>query len=143
MGDVPFTPTGADVTDLALPADAHGVHPDDCHVVRATGLIDHRWVADLVYETSGLRPGTRVIIDLSDGILVSQQPMEAALAIAGGATGDSDAVCVICSRVSGLMLLRRWGIARTTAVFTTVHDALQAELLRRDGFGNGWAVAGA
>lgn len=49
--------------------------------------------------------------------------------------------CIVAGRLSGRMVLRRWGLQRSLAIFSSVGDALQARTFAEIGYGPGWSPA--
>lgn len=108
-------------------------------VVEVSGLADATVTAQLSAELAGLEPDVRVVIDLSDAVLVGPAALCDLLDEVVAAGEDPDRACVVCERLSTQVLLRRYGATEQAAVFSTVNDALQALLLQREGYGSGWA----
>jgi len=90
-------------------------------------------LAERLETLVGSRP---LLIDLSDVMVVSAAPVVALVGWALG--GGSEECCVVCSRATARVLLRKWHVCRCLAVFASVGDALQARRFARDGYGTGW-----
>jgi hypothetical protein len=108
-------------------------------VVEVSGLADATVTAQLAAELVGLEPDVRVVVDLSDAVLVGPAALCDLLDEVVAAGEDPDRVCVVCERLSTQVLLRRYGATEQAAVFSTVNDALQALVLKNEGYGSGWA----
>lgn len=107
-------------------------------VVEVSGMADAAWAAQLAAELEDLDPDRRVVLDLGDAVLVSPTGLCELLDRVIAAGEDPDRVCVVCERLSTQVLLRRYGATEQAAVFGSVNDALQAALLAREGYGDGW-----
>lgn len=108
-------------------------------VVEVSGLADAAWSAQLAEELSCLEPDDRVVIDLSDAVLVSPAHLCELIDDVVAAGEDPDRVCLVCERLSTQVLLRRYGATEQSAVFASVNDALQAAILQGEGYGEGWS----
>ena len=107
-------------------------------IVEVSGLADARVTAQLAAELARLDCEDRVVLDLSDAVLVGPAALCDLLDEVVAAGEDPDRVCLVCERLSTQVLLRRYGATEQAAVFGTVKDALQALLLHDEGYGSGW-----
>lgn len=48
--------------------------------------------------------------------------------------------CIVAGRLSGRLVLDRWFVPDSYAVFTSVADALQARTFVESGYGHGWSI---
>jgi len=108
-------------------------------VVEVSGLADATCAVTLARELSALEPQDRVIVDLSDAVLVSPAALCDLIDEVIATGDDPDRICLVCERLSTHVLLRRYGATEQAAVFGTVSDALQALMMQVDGYGAGWA----
>ena len=106
-------------------------------VVRLDGGLDDAFAAEvqeaIVAATAG---ADAVIVDLDRVTLLEPEALGAVLRHAGG---PDAARCVVAPRLSGRMVLDRWGASGEHAVFTSIADALQARTFAADGYGRGWS----
>lgn len=113
-----------------------------CHVVAVDGGLDEVLARRVAHEISGECEGTRgIIVDLDTATLLDPSGVRVLLSAVADEAGGAP-VCLATSRLSARLVLARWGIAETTALFASAADALQALVLADDGYGEGW-VAGA
>lgn len=108
-------------------------------VVEVSGLADAGWAVQLGTELECLQPDDRLVIDLSDAVLVSPASLCELIDQVVAAGDDPDRVCLVCERLSTHVLLRRYGATEQAAIFATVSDALQAAILEVEGYGDGWS----
>lgn len=111
---------------------------DDVTVVSLDGGLD----ADLAEELAPTIPealagAEAVILDVDQVTLLDQAGYEILADAFGRATAGLDC-CIVASRLSGRMVLERWGVTERHAVFTSVADALQARAFLANGYGDGW-----
>lgn len=78
-----------------------------------------------------------VVLDLDQATLLDRSAVEALCDVLSNAA-DAES-CVVAARLSGRLVLERWGLPRDVAVFTSVADALQARTFIESGYGSGWA----
>jgi hypothetical protein len=108
-------------------------------VVEVSGLADAAWAVQLAAEVGCLAPDDRLVIDLSDAVLVSPASLCDVIDAVVAAGDDPDRVCLVCERLSTQVLLRRYGATEQAAVFASANDALQAAVLQDEGYGDGWS----
>ena len=82
-----------------------------------------------------------VVLDLDHVTLIDRSALTALCAALGTIPGEH-ACCIVAGRLSGRLLLDRWGVPASFAVFTSVADALQARTFVESGYGHGWDPAG-
>lgn len=82
-----------------------------------------------------------VVLDLDQVALLEHEGFEVLVSAFGSATSGHDR-CVVASRLSGRMVLERWGVTSSYAVFTSTADALQARAFLANGYGEGWQPEG-
>lgn len=114
---------------------------DDCGatIVEVSGLAVGAWADAMALELLALGPDRRFVIDLCGATLVNPTSLSEVLDELIAAGDDPHRVCLVCDRLSALVLLRRYGATDQVAVFGTTNDALQAALLADEGYGAGWA----
>lgn len=78
-----------------------------------------------------------LVVDLDQVALLEQAGLAELERTIDAATGGGER-CLVASRLSGRMVLERWGVTERTAVFTSVADALQAKAFLANGYGDGW-----
>jgi anti-anti-sigma regulatory factor len=108
-------------------------------VVEVSGLADATLAATLARELSFLEAEDRVIVDLTDAVLVGPAALCDLIDEVVATGEDPDRICLVCERLSTQVLLRRYGATEQAAVFGTVNDALQALMMQVEGYGAGWA----
>ncbi|QGG95582.1 hypothetical protein [Actinomarinicola tropica] len=117
------------------------LHTDDCGatIVEVSGLAAGPWADALALELLALGPDVRLVIDLRGATLVNPAGLCEVLDELVAAGDDPHRLCLVCDRLSALVLLRRHGATEQVAVFASPSDALQAVLLEEEGYGDGWA----
>ncbi|MDE0803091.1 MAG: hypothetical protein OSA99_07175 [Acidimicrobiales bacterium] len=78
-----------------------------------------------------------LILDLDQTTLLDQTALEAVCTVVSGLEVDR---CVVAGRISGRLVLDRWGIPDRFVVFSSVADALQARAFLESGYGTGWST---
>ena len=107
-------------------------------IVALDGGLDDALAATLAPAVGEVaRAAAAVVIDLDDVALLDRDALESVLAALGDA--DETPRCLVAGRISGRMVLDRWGIMARFAVFGSVADALQARAFAASGYGSGWA----
>ena len=107
-------------------------------VVVVEGIADATVATLVADELCGLRADARMVLDLTDAVLVAPSALCDLIDEVDAAGDDPDRVCIVCERLSTQVLLRRYGATEQAAVFGSVEDALQAALLHEEGYGDGW-----
>lgn len=76
-----------------------------------------------------------VVLDLDQATILERRAVLTLCdALADGVTDR----CIVAGRLSGRLVLERWGIDEAFVVFTSVADALQARSFLESGYGTGW-----
>lgn len=123
-----------DGATLSLRADECGAT-----VVEVSGLAGGAWADALALELLALGPDARLVIDVRVATLLNPVGLCEVLDELIAAGDDPHRICLVCDRLSALVLLRRYGATEQVAIFANPNDALQAALLEQDGYGDGWA----
>lgn len=115
------------------------VHVDrDVTVVALDGGLDEDFIRQIRPTLQRvLEAAHAVVVDL-DQVALLDEPGLAALERTLDAVAAGAERCLVASRLSGRMVLERWGVSERTAVFTSVADALQAKAFLANGYGDGW-----
>lgn len=79
-----------------------------------------------------------VVLDLDQVTLLDKSALDTVCAALDAAAGESR--CIVAGRLSGRLVLERWKIPETFAVFSSVADALQARTFVESGYGEGWST---
>lgn len=108
-------------------------------VVEVSGLAAGDWADSLALELLALGPDLRLVIDVSPATLVNPASLCGALDELIAAGADPHRICLVCERLSALVLLRRYGATEQVAVFGSSRDAIQALVMHGEGYGPGWA----
>ena len=109
-------------------------------VVALDGGLDDAMAASVVPAVAGVVAGAEaVVLDLDRVTLLDRSALDAVCAVLEGLPRRVGR-CLVASRLSGRLVLDRWGIPRRFTVFTSVADALQAREFIANGYGNGWAL---
>lgn len=108
-------------------------------VVEVSGLADGSWADSLALELLAAGPDVRMVIDISQATLLNPASLCEVVEEVVAAGSDPHRVCLVCERLSALVLLRRYGATEQVAVFGSASDALQALVMEAEGFGSGWA----
>lgn len=107
-------------------------------VVALDGGLDRVLAEEVAPTLDGLLAGTvAVVLDLDQVALLDQDAFEHLLVAFEASTADA-VCCIVASRLSGRMVLERWGVVERHGVFTSVADALQARTFEAAGYGQGW-----
>ncbi len=109
-------------------------------IVAIDGGLDDA-LAELVTPTieAAIAGSEAVILDLDRVTLLDRTALERiCAAINTAATTPSR--CVVAARLSGRLVLDRWDVPESFAVFSSVADALQARTFIESGYGNGWGT---
>ena len=114
----------------------------DVTIVTLDGGLDGSLVDLVLPVLPGVLAGAGpVVLDLDQVALLDQSALDRLLAAFDRATAG-DERCIVASRLSGRMVLERWGVATRYGVFTSVADALQARAFEANGYGAGWQPLG-
>lgn len=119
------------------------VHVDkDVTIIALDGGLDVDFATSVAPTFSAaLANAGPVVLDVDQVTLLDQAGFEVLASAFGSATAGHDR-CIVASRLSGRMVLERWGVTSTYAVFTSVADALQARAFEANGYGEGWQPEG-
>lgn len=82
-----------------------------------------------------------VVLDLDRVTLIDRSALDGVLAVLDGLPSEVSR-CVVAGRMSGRLVLERWGVPQRLVVFHSVADALQAREFKSNGYGDGWQVVG-
>lgn len=107
-------------------------------VIALHGLGDRALVTDAIQKLPSLVLSDSVLVDLSGLTLVDPDVLKVLVTAVKEMTGGSGAFCLLCSRLTGRLLLSRSGVADNVPIFATVADALQAQVHHQEGYGEGW-----
>ena len=114
----------------------------DVVVVALDGGLDVELAEVVAPALDGILAGARAaILDLDQVTLLDQEGMDILAAAFAAATDGVDS-CLVASRLSGRLVLERWGFTADHAVFTSTADALQARAFAATGYGIGWTAGG-
>lgn len=83
-----------------------------------------------------------VILDLDHVTLLDRTALTAVCEAIDAVPGESTR-CIVAGRLSGRLVLDRWFVPDSYAVFTSVADALQARTFVESGYGHGWSTTDA
>jgi anti-anti-sigma factor len=110
----------------------------DVLVVTLDGGLDEAMAREIAPTVAGALAGAdAVVLDVDQVTLLDQAGFEILAEAFRQATAGIDC-CIVASRLSGRMVLERWGVTDDHAVFTSVADALQARAFLASGYGDGW-----
>lgn len=108
-------------------------------VIALHGLGDRALVTDAAEELSRLDLADQVMVELSGLTLIDPDAIRVLVRALEDSTGDTGAFCLLCSRLTGRLLLAKSGVADRVPIFATAGDALQAQVYRQEGYGDGWS----
>ena len=107
-------------------------------IVTLDGGLDGAFASEIAPTIPGALAGAEaVVLDVDQVTLLDQEGFDILAEAFGTATAGLDC-CIVASRLSGRMVLERWGVTEHHAVFTSVADALQARAFEATGYGDGW-----
>lgn len=110
----------------------------DVTIVTLDGGLDEALARELAPTVADALTGAAaVVLDVDQVALLDQAGFDVLAEAFGQATSGLDC-CIVASRLSGRMVLERWGVTEHHAVFTSVADALQARAYAAYGYGDGW-----
>ena len=114
----------------------------DVVVVTLDGGLDEVFARELAPTIAGTLAGAEaVVLDVDQVTLLDHAGFEILAAAFEQATAGVDC-CIVASRLTGRMVLERWGVTERHAVFTSVADAMQARAYDAYGYGDGWQPEG-
>lgn len=89
-------------------------------------------LAPLVHDAT--EAADAVVLDLDQATILEQ---DAVLALCRSLPAEVPR-CIVAGRLSGRLMLERWGVDEDFVVFMSVADALQARSFLHSGYGTGW-----
>ena len=124
---------------LALHDGRMQVHVErDVLIVTLDGGLDEAFAREVAPTIPGALAGAdAVVLDVDQVTLLDQAGFDILAEAFVQATAGVEC-CIVASRLSGRMVLERWGVTERHAVFTSVADALQARAYGAHGYGDGW-----
>ena len=142
LGDGADDPVTGPMPAVELQSGRLRVHARrDVTIVALDGGLDRAMAAEVAPSLTGVLAGAEaVILDLDRVTLLDEAAFTTVVAAFADASTGPDR-CIVASRLSGRMVLERWGVGRRYGVFTSVADALQARAFRGEGYGAGWDPA--
>lgn len=109
-------------------------------VVELDGGLDDALAAVLVPAIeAAVRGAEAVVLDLDHVTLLDRTALSAVCGALDSVGGDNSR-CIVAGRLSGRLVLDRWFVPDSYAVFSSVPDALQARTFIESGYGHGWSV---
>lgn len=109
-------------------------------IVALDGGLDDTLAASVVPALIRTLAGVdAVVLDLDHVTLLDRTALEAICDVIDRLP-RATARCLVAGRLSGRLVLDRWGIPERFALFTSVADALQAREFVASGYGNGWEL---
>lgn len=110
----------------------------DVTIVALDGGLDDAFVDGVAPTLGGVLAGAEAVVLDVDQVTLLDEAAFRRLASAFDAAASGAPRCIVASRLSGRMVLERWGVTSDHALFTSVPDALQARTFAGDGYGDGW-----
>ena len=108
-------------------------------IVQVDGGLDDALAAVIAPAIEAAVAGCKaVILDLDPATLLDRTALDAVCAAIDTEPGVSR--CVVAPRLSGRLVLDRWDVPDSFAVFGSVADALQARAFVESGYGDGWST---
>jgi anti-anti-sigma regulatory factor len=111
-------------------------------IVALDGGLDAAMAAEVAAAMGGALAGAEAVVLDLDRVTLLDEAAFTSVVVAFAAATDGCDRCLVASRLSGRMVLERWGLGDRYCVFTSVADALQARAFRGEGYGAGWDPAG-
>lgn len=109
-------------------------------IVAVDGGLDDALAAVLAPAIDAAVGGSNaVVLDLDQVTLLDRSALDTVCAAIDGERDISR--CIVAPRLSSRLVLERWDIPKTFAVFGSVPDALQARTFVESGYGDGWTAA--
>lgn len=110
----------------------------DVTIVTLDGGLDAAFATEIAPTIPGALAGAEaVVLDVDQVTLIDRAGFDTLAEAFGRAAAGLDC-CIVASRLSGRMVLERWGVTEHLAVFMSVADALQARTFQTNGYGAGW-----
>lgn len=107
-------------------------------VVEVSGLAAGEWADSLALELLALDPGLALVVDVCGATLVNASGLALVVDAVVAAGTDPHRVCLVCERISSVVLLRRSGATDHVALFGSVDDAVECRRRELAGVGPGW-----
>jgi anti-anti-sigma regulatory factor len=143
LGDAADDPVTAQVPALELHDGRVRVHVErGVTVVALDGGLDDDFVEKVAPTLDGAVVGADAVVLDVDQVTLLDEAAFARLAGRFDAATRGAERCIVASRLSGRMVLERWGVSARYGLFTSVPDALQARAFQGDGYGEGWTPTG-
>jgi len=109
-------------------------------IVAVDGGLDDTLAAAVASDISAaVADSEAVVLDLEQVTLLDRSALDTVCAALD--QHDGTRRCIVAPRLSGRLVLDRWKIPETFAVFGSVADALQARTFVESGYGDGWSAA--
>lgn len=109
-------------------------------VISLHGGLDDRLAASVLPAlVDAVADAPAAVLDLDHVTLLDRSALDLVLDGLGPTTPEADR-CVVAGRLSGRLVLDRWGATARIAVFTSVADALQSRTFAASGYGDGWTA---
>lgn len=109
-----------------------------CVVIAPAGGLDAVLADEIVGTVAAIaRTALASILDVEQITLLDRAAFDVLLAGFEQSTDGRDR-CLVANRLSGRLVLDRWGVSDRLATFGSVADALQARSFAADGYGLGW-----
>jgi ABC-type transporter Mla MlaB component len=89
---------------------------------------------------AAIRSAEAVVFDIDRVTLLDRSALSRLLDVLDVVAGQHER-CVVAGRLSGRLVLDRWSVPTSFAVFNSVPDALQARTFVESGYGHGWSPA--
>ncbi len=108
----------------------------DVTVVSIDGALDDALADRLApVVAAAVADATAVVLDLDQATILERS----AVTTLCRALPDGEVErCIVAGRLSGRLVLERWGIDEDYVIFMSVPDALQARSFHENGYGTGW-----
>ena len=112
----------------------------DVTIIALDGGLDDALAARVAETIAGIvADATAVVVDLDRVTLLDRSALDAVCAVLDSLP-ETTRRCLVAGRLSGRMVLERWGVPDRFALFHTVADALQAREFVANGYGTGWQL---
>ncbi len=109
-------------------------------VVELDGGLDDALAAVLVPAIEAAVSGAEAVVLDLDHVTLLDRTALFAVCDALDSVGSDNSRCIVAGRLSGRLVLDRWFVPDSYAVFSSVPDALQARTFIESGYGHGWSV---
>lgn len=113
----------------------------DVTIVALDGGLDDAMATCITRPLASVVAGAQaVVVDLDRVTLLDRTALDAVCRLLDEVSGSTER-CLVAGRLSGRLVLERWGVPTRYAVFTSVADALQAREFVASGYGEGWRLS--